>query len=366
MGMHELVPSFRRDILESEIYRYSPELLNILLVDRSMSLHCGNVVNITWSTGDYAFRDEINEGGQTHFQQNDQIVAECICHDMVIVPRVCKCAVEQKRRIQEKGEVFTPAWVCNAQNNLVDNSWFGRKNVFNSEDKKCWVPTSGKIKFPRGKTWQEYVCEVRLEITCGEAPYLASRYDMSAPVEIVEVIPVERRIGILDRKLRIVTENCSGKREWINWATKALQSCLGFDWQGDNVFLARENLLYTMMEAYFTVFNGATFTEEQLKRFAEIVSWNIWQMDGLKFVVPNTCFSRLSELKDDKLVQGDLFSDFEDKSKKQMSIEQPCPGCAKRNQLDGAFLHNGIYAYVMNWETKKSVRFVDHLRRKTR
>ena len=43
----------------------------------------------------------------------------------------------------------------------------------------------------------------RLEITCGEAPYIASRYDTVSG----EPIEIKRRIGILDRKLRVVTEN---------------------------------------------------------------------------------------------------------------------------------------------------------------
>ena len=29
--------------------------------------------------------------------------------------------------------MFTPSWVCNAQNNLIDDAWFGRKGVFNEE-----------------------------------------------------------------------------------------------------------------------------------------------------------------------------------------------------------------------------------------
>ena len=42
-----------------------------------------------------------------------------------------------------------------------------------------------------------------MEITCGEAPYLVSRYDVVKG----EIIPVEDRIGILDRKLRVINEN---------------------------------------------------------------------------------------------------------------------------------------------------------------
>ena len=28
-------------------------------------------------------------------------------------------------------ECNTPSWICNKQNNLVDNAWFGSENIFN-------------------------------------------------------------------------------------------------------------------------------------------------------------------------------------------------------------------------------------------
>ena len=56
-------------------------------------------------------------------------------------------------------------------------------------------------------------------------------------------IPVKDRIGLLDRKLRIVNENAEDDKEWLKWSLRAFQSCYGHDFQGDNVFLARENLL---------------------------------------------------------------------------------------------------------------------------
>ena len=40
----------------------------------------------------------------------------------------------------------------------------------------------------------------RLEMTCGEAPYLVSLYDTTSG----ERIPTRQRIGLLDRKLRVV------------------------------------------------------------------------------------------------------------------------------------------------------------------
>ena len=44
-----------------------------------------------------------------------------------------KSKAEQEHRSRDKAEVFTAAWICNKQNNLVDNAWFGREGVFNTE-----------------------------------------------------------------------------------------------------------------------------------------------------------------------------------------------------------------------------------------
>ncbi|WP_300755707.1 hypothetical protein [uncultured Oscillibacter sp.] len=71
----------------------------------------------------------------------------------------------------------------------------------------------------------------RLEITCGEAPYLAERYDM----ESGEIISVRDRMGILDRKLRVVSENAQTETEWLEWAARAFGGSYGYEFQGDNV-----------------------------------------------------------------------------------------------------------------------------------
>lgn len=123
----------------------------------------------------------------------------------LIRPRADKSKEEQLRRTRDKAEVFTPSWVCNAQNNLIDEAWFGRKDVFNTVNERdhTWQATEGKIEFPEGKTWQQYVYDTRLEMACGEAPYLVSLYDTTTG----ETIPIHQRIGLLDRKLRVVGEN---------------------------------------------------------------------------------------------------------------------------------------------------------------
>ena len=111
----------------------------------------------------------------------------------IIRPRVAKTLEEQTARVKDKAEVFTPSWICNAQNNLVDSAWFGRTNVFNKERNQSWVVNSKRIEFPIKKTWQDYVLANRMEVSCGEAPYLVSRYDTITGKPIL----LKRRINFL-------------------------------------------------------------------------------------------------------------------------------------------------------------------------
>ena len=185
------------------------------------------------------------------------------------------------KRTKDKAEVFTPSWICNEQNNLVDDAWFGRKNVFNISTGQSWIAVEEKIEFPENKSWKDYVLACRLEVSCGEAPYLVSRYDTVSGM----IIPIKSRIGLLDRKLRVVNEQCADEKKWIEWTKKAFKSTYGFEYQGDNVLLARENLLYTFTDYYEAKF-GRLPELSLMREMAEIISWNIWQMDGLTFTAP--------------------------------------------------------------------------------
>ena len=211
---------------------------------------------------------------------------------------------------------------------------FGYKNVFNKELISNWETSQEKIKFPDDKNWKQYVEDTRLEISCGEAPYLVSRYDSVTG----KLIPIKDRVGLLDRKIRIVNENVENKEEWLIWTKKSFQNVYGYDWQGDNVLLARENLLYTLIDYYEERFNEK-IDEHILIEFAEIISWNIWQMDGLKFVIPNSCHN-------EDEIQYSLFKDAP-KGKK-------CIGCAK-NIKDK---HNGKKCLIMDWKKNKKIKYV--------
>lgn len=164
---------------------------------------------------------------------------------------------------------------------------------------------------------------------------MASRYDTVTG----KTIAIKNRIGLLDRKLRVVSENVSSEAEWYKWAKKAIQSVYGYDWQGDNVLLTRENLLYTFIDYYVAKFDVYPI-KEYLREIAEILSWNIWQMDGLKFVIPNSCHN-------ETIVEYFLWG--------EETHEEYCEGCRKNNRNK----HNGIYCYIMDWEKSKRVKFVN-------
>lgn len=199
----------------------------------------------------------------------------------VIQPRVSKSLERQNERTRKKAEVFTPSWICNKMNNHCDEEWFGRSNVFNIENGQEWFPTVEPVAFDNEKDWQKYIDSKRLEITCGEAPYIVSRYDAATG----EMIGIKKRIGILDRKLRVVNENTETETDWMKWVIRAYQSVYGYEFQGDNLLIARINLLVTFVDYMKDRWNRIP-TEAELKKITNIIVWNIWQMDGITGTVP--------------------------------------------------------------------------------
>lgn len=306
------------DVKESIILHKWPELLDIILRDHTTNK------NIFWATDLY----EQQYGNRYSFRS--QIKPELITgtNEGIIKPRVAKTKKAQQDRVKDKAEVFTPAWICNKQNNLIDNDWFGYADVFNKEnDDNTWSATKKPVIFPEGKSWIDYVRELRLEVACGEAPYLVSRYDITTGKKI----PLSKRIGLLDRKIRIVNENTATESDWLSMVKWAFKSTYGYEWQGDNLLLARENLLFTFIDYYEDRFKKEPALEI-LKEIAEIISWNIWQMDGIRGVLPCSCCNY-------KYI--DLFGE------KTMDC---CLGCKTGN----IHSHNGKYCYVGDWNKMTS------------
>lgn len=273
------------DIIEDDLLGLGGDILQTLLADHTTGR------NIIWATHDYDYRGD-------GFRFGDSITVGSITGEdnHIIMPRMAKGSQQQRSRSQVMAEVFTPCWVCNAQNNLIDDAWFGRAGVFNTEnDDNTWT-ANDKPQIPEGKRWMDYIKDTRLEMACGEAPYLVSRYDATTGVPI----PIGERIGMLDRKLCIIHHNTPNlslrmtksqkkvvKKKWLRQVYRAYQSVYGYEYQGDNLLLAREAMFVSYIEYYQAKWQTDKLPSMgSMQRIAEIVSCNIWQMDGLSYGIP--------------------------------------------------------------------------------
>jgi hypothetical protein len=146
-----------------------------------------------------------------------------------------------------------------------------------------------------------------------------------------EVIPLSKRVGFVDRKLARINAEVNDKAEWQRLVELAYQASYGFEWNGDSLLLARENLLYTYRDYYFSKWDDEplySLSEE----IAKIISYNVFQMDGLKYTIP------LTEKKEKvEVMQLSLFDI--DEPKEEWKI---VPGKRVR---------------IMNWDTNKMEYF---------
>ena len=320
--------------MEQLIDFHAPEVqavLDTLLKDKSTGK------NIIWATDP---PEELQTVMYEPVTDRSQITTQQLglTHYEVVLPRMMKQTDTQQQRTRKKGEVFSPAWVCNKMNNALDADWFRGLGAgetagqFTVELPQGWQTVETPVQFPacKGRTpaWAQYVQSRRLEVTCGEAPFLASRYDAATG----EMIPVARRIGILDRKLRVVSENAATEDEWRKYATHAVQSTYGYEYQGDNLLLARVNLLLTYAEHLQARWQRKP-TKEELQPIANIISWNLWQMDGLHLSVPGGKPQPEAE-------QLDLFSMFG-----AAELQPPTVSCKVKNWRKGS------HGTAQNFET---------------
>lgn len=299
------------DIRES-LLRRKGDLLDILLLDHTTKK------NIIWATDSYESRGK-------EFTPKKRINADLVTgiYWKLIQPRAAKSLDEQHQRTKDKAEVFTPLKIVDQMNKGVDSS--------------------GTASIADETNWQEYVRQLKLEIACGEAPFIVSRYNPTAHTG--KLIKLENRVGFLDRKLRTVSRYCDNKKEWLIWAKEAFKASYGYEWQGDNILIARENLLYTFIDYYVDKF-GRTPKLSLQQEFAEIISWNIFQMDGIKYVIPMSCHHET------RITLGELALFWETPNTVE---EYECEGC----KLNLSNKHNGRYVKIMDWEENKTIKFID-------
>lgn len=173
-----------------------------------------------------------------------------------VMPRYLKGAEEQKARTEKKAEVFTPPAIVDVMNDMVGEGLT--------------------------RTIRDYIKRTVLEVTCGEAPFLTTRYDAATGAEI----SVNDRTGLLDRKFLCIPKSFD-KDRYMECATAALKSAYGYEWQYDSLFLARRNILMTTIEHYEDRF-GEEPDYSSVYHWATIISYNLIRMDGVSLCLPET------------------------------------------------------------------------------
>lgn len=270
--------------------RENLDILKILLKDRTTNK------NIIWASDNYY---SINP--------KDNMKVSMISNggSLLIKPRVEKSLESQSNRTKERAEVFTPTWIVEKQNNIIEKEF---KNL----------------------PLLDYVNKIWLEITCGEGPYMTSRYDTVTGNHI----PLTDRVGFVDRKLQRISSEIDNHDEWLDLAIKAYKASYGYEFHGDSLLIARENLLYTFIEYYESKFDKVPDVEI-IKEISKIISYNIFQMDGLKYIIP------YSEEAQTKIIhtQLSLFDDIDDQLETVELIER------------------GIDVKIKDWDLNKILEF---------
>lgn len=251
---------FTVDVSESGIAKDSMSLLNILLKDRTTKR------NIKWASPSY-------KGMGKPFHAEREIRAALITgkYGTIIQPRVEKSKQKQELRTKKRAEVFTPAWLVDKQVRMVEQE-------------------TGPMDF------NSYIRRKWLELACGEGPYMVTRYDSTTG----EMIPISERVGFLDRKLQRIMSYTDGETEFIDYCIVAYETSYGYEFQGDSLLLARENLLLTFCEYYQYKFNHKPDIKTT-KKIAQIISYNVIQMNGITLEIPYSVIN-------DALVPMDIFN----------------------------------------------------------
>ena len=275
------------DVSEEGIANDSGTLLTILLKDRTTNK------NIVWASPSY-------EGMGKPFCADQPIKKNLIIgpYDSIIQPRVEKDKRNQELRTRSKGEVFTPPWIIDKQVSII-------------------IDEIGECSFDK------FISLRWLELACGEAPYIVTRYDSITG----EIISVNNRVGFLDRKLQRIAEQATTEYEFIKWSKIAYESSYGYELQGDSLLLARENLLLSFCEYYNHKF-GKLPSMKVIKQIATIISYNIFQMNGLTKQTPYSDDSKdniqlnLFDEVNNQEMQGDKFTLVKDwKNKVLVSMD---------------------------------------------
>lgn len=168
--------------------------------------------------------------------------------------RRCEKNIEmQKKRTLDNAEVFTPY-------NIVQRM-------------------TRSFKFPENDL--DFFNQICVDGCCGEAAFTTTKYDTVTGKEI----PISDRSGLLDLKLKRIPKNIPNT-EWIKFSKIVLKSLYGYELNEDSLFIARINILLDVIDFYRSNYD-IEIDENVVCDWAEIISYNFFNMDGLTLCVPN-------------------------------------------------------------------------------
>lgn len=162
----------------------------------------------------------------------------------------------------------------NRKLNTLDAAWFGHEPAFNEESAQGWQTLSEPVAFDDPFHWKKYVTRPVFLFQAGHGQALVFRPFAQG----AEPMQYGKRMGILDRRLRIISENTREESEWLRWAESALQSLYGTDVSPLAIFQARLSALVAVREAYAQRFGGQLPVREE-KYMVTTLCWNLFQMD---------------------------------------------------------------------------------------
>ena len=135
----------------------------------------------------------------------------------------------------------------------------------------------------------------------------------------------------------------------MKWALAALKSTYGYEYQGDNLLIARINVLETITE-HLSDRWGEGLSQEEMDEIAWVVSWNFWQMDGLTCSPPTNA--------EDAIVQS-ILPGFEapEPEPVQMSLFDAFEGFVEEPPADKEPQQTIPLCIIYDWENDEPFEF---------
>lgn len=186
--------------------------------------------------------------------------------------------VQSQKDMPDEAEEVQTLCSWNRKLNQLDEVWFQRSGVFNTPTAEGWIPAADPVYFEDPFHWKKYVNQQIYvpDLDWGAALTFAGTS---------ENLPLNERMGQLDRELRLVNENVRSQQEWQKRTSTMLARMLGCAKDPIRLFRARLCVLETCREAFQARFGHLPSARDE-KALAHIVARNLFQSEDELNTVP--------------------------------------------------------------------------------